>query len=153
MAHALPDVNSILAEATKIVYGDRRAAYGTPAENHGRTAALWSAYLGVPINARQVCMLNVLQKIGRDAHAPGRDNLVDIAGYAENAHLCEPLPPTPTPTPQAGLVPLVHPFDRRCAEHVHGWSCSLLEGHEGRHIAYRDHDVNNLSGELARWDR
>lgn len=84
------DVNtSILEEAARIVDGPRRADYGTPLENHGRTAALWSAYLGVPITPRQVCMLNVLQKVSRDAHAPKRDNLVDIAGYARNAELCE----------------------------------------------------------------
>lgn len=31
-------------------------------------------------------MLNILQKISRDANAPHGDNLVDIAGFAENAH-------------------------------------------------------------------
>lgn len=150
MAHALPAVNSILAEALKIVYGDRRASYGTPAENHSRTAALWSAYLGVPISPREVCLLNVLQKIGRDAHAPGRDNLVDIAGYAENAHLCEP----PPPTPQAELAPLVHPCEQRCMERVVNdrvWTCSLKKGHEGCHIAHERHDVNGI--ELARAER
>lgn len=80
-------MRSPLSEATAIVYAGRQH-YGTPRENHERTAALWSAYLGVPITARQVCICNVLQKVSRDAHQPGRDNLVDIAGYAENAHLC-----------------------------------------------------------------
>jgi hypothetical protein len=81
---------SILEEAAELVRGPRAAAYGTPAENHGRTAALWSAYLGTAISARDVCMLNVLQKLSRDRHSPGRDNLVDVAGYAENADRCEP---------------------------------------------------------------
>lgn len=85
-AHPEP-TPSILTEAYDVVHGPRRESYGTPAENHGRTAALWSAYLGVPITARQVCMLNMLQKVSRDAHRPGHDNLVDIAGYAENAFL------------------------------------------------------------------
>jgi hypothetical protein len=76
---------SILEEAAELVRGPRAAAYGTPAENHGRTAALWSAYLGTAVSARDVCMLNVLQKLSRDRHSPGRDNLVDVAGYAENA--------------------------------------------------------------------
>ena len=80
---------SICAEAHRIVHGARRESYGHPRDNHSRTAALWSAYLGVPITARQVCILNVLQKVSRDAHRPGRDHLVDIAGYAENAQLCE----------------------------------------------------------------
>lgn len=78
---------TVLAEAARVVDGPRRDDYGTPSENHGRTAAMWSAYLGVPITARQVCMLNILQKISRDAHAAKRDNLVDIAGYVRNAEL------------------------------------------------------------------
>jgi len=88
--------SSILSEAADIVGGSRQADYGTPLANHSRTAALWSAYLGIPVTARQVCMLNILQKVSRDVHAPKRDNLVDIAGYAENAHLCErgPLDPS-----------------------------------------------------------
>jgi len=84
----LPPVNpraskSVLLEAHAIVYGARQDRYGTPSDNHARTAALWSAYLGCPITARQVCVLNILQKVSRDAHTPGRDNAVDIAGYAE----------------------------------------------------------------------
>lgn len=80
-------MTDILAEAQSIVDGPRRDDYGPPAVNHARTAALWSAYLGVDISPRQVCMLNILQKVGRDAHAPKRDNLVDIAGWARNAEL------------------------------------------------------------------
>lgn len=94
MSHTESESNpcaSILDEAAAVVNGPRRSDYGTPLENHTRTAALWSAYLGVPITPRQVCILNVLQKASRDAHAPKRDNLVDIAGWAENAHQCEPL--------------------------------------------------------------
>ena len=81
---------SVLFEAEQLVHGPRRQSYGTPAENHGRTAAMWSAYLGVPITAQDVCMLNVLQKVSRFQHGRARDNLVDIAGYAENANLCGP---------------------------------------------------------------
>jgi hypothetical protein len=84
---------TILDEAAAIVDGPRRADYGTPAENHGRTAALWSAYLCVPITARQVCQLNILQKLSRDAHTAQRDNLVDIAGYARNAELLDDAKP------------------------------------------------------------
>lgn len=86
--HATPnEKKSVCQEAHGIVHGARRQDYGTPAENHERTARLWATYLGVPITARQVCILNVLQKVSRDVHAPKRDNLVDIAGYAENADL------------------------------------------------------------------
>jgi hypothetical protein len=80
---------SILAEAHAIVAGARNLSYGHPRDNHRRTAALWSAYLGVPISPRQVCMLNALQKISRDAHRAGRDNLVERAGGARNAELVD----------------------------------------------------------------
>lgn len=78
---------SILAAAHHAVHGDRRADYGSPADNHARTALLWSAYLGVTVSATDVCMLNILQKVSRQRHACKRDNLVDIAGYAANADL------------------------------------------------------------------
>lgn len=80
---------SILAEAGDAVHGDRRKDYGSPLENHDRTAKLWSSYLGVTVTAEDVCMLNILQKISRARHAMKRDNLVDIAGYAANVELIE----------------------------------------------------------------
>lgn len=86
---SFPNSDSVLAAADRAVRGPRRTTYGSPAENHARTAELYSTYLGVPITARQVCFLNILQKVSRDAHLAKRDNLVDIAGYAENADLVE----------------------------------------------------------------
>ena len=80
---------TVLDEAQRIVQGPRRAAYGTPQENHSRTAVLWSAYLharGCPaaFSAEDVCALNLLQKIAREIHEPGRDNRVDMLGYVLN---------------------------------------------------------------------
>ena len=77
----------ILKEAARVVDGPRQESYGHPLRNHARTAALWSAYLGVTITPRQVCMLNSLQKISRDANRAKRDNLVDLAGWARNAEM------------------------------------------------------------------
>lgn len=82
-----PPPDTILNEAARIVDGARNQDYGTPAANHGRTAELWSVYLGLEISPRQVCMMNILQKISRDAFRAKRDNLVDIAGYARNAEM------------------------------------------------------------------
>ena len=81
---------TVLEEAARVVDGPRREDYGHPAENHERTAAFWNAYLlgRSVVSARDVCMLNILQKISRERHAPKRDNLVDIAGYARNAEMC-----------------------------------------------------------------
>lgn len=92
-AHTIPPnaTETVLEEAQRIVLGARRDDYGTPLENHSRTAALWNAYIGSSIHvltARDVCMLNILQKVSRDRHCPKRDNLVDIAGFALNAAMC-----------------------------------------------------------------
>ena len=84
----------VLDEAKFIVAGKRQNDYGSPAENHGCTATMWSAYLyrrfGLEacITGRDVCLMNILQKVSRDANSPQHDNAVDIAGYAENAEAC-----------------------------------------------------------------
>ena len=89
---ALKDDN-IAVKAIEIVHGERNAHYGHPIDNHTATAALWQAFLRkrfgvlVVVTPRDVCMLNMLQKICRDAHEPKEDNLVDIAGYAMNAEI------------------------------------------------------------------
>lgn len=90
MANPFEGSSSILAEAQKIVEGARNEDYGTPHDTHSRTAALWNAYIskkGGKLNAFDVCMLNILQKVSRLAHKPTRDGLVDIAGYALNAEI------------------------------------------------------------------
>lgn len=81
----------VLEEAARLVRGRRRTDYGHPRDNHARTAALWSAYLGVPITPTQVCMLNLLQKISRSVHRTTRDTIVDIAGYTLNIAILEGL--------------------------------------------------------------
>jgi hypothetical protein len=75
---------TILDEAAEIVHGARNEDYGTPLDNHSRTAAFWSTYLGIPITAEQVCVLNILQKISRSMNLLTHDTMVDIAGYAAN---------------------------------------------------------------------
>lgn len=80
---------TILEEAQKLVHGNRQNDYGTPMKNHTDTAALFSAYLGIPITAEQVCYLNILQKISRSNKGYKRDTLVDIAGYACNLQMIQ----------------------------------------------------------------
>lgn len=89
---ALPD-ETILAEAARITSSDRNKSYGPPRDNHTRTAQLWNAYLsgkcGRPLNYRDVCWLNVLQKASRDVFCPKRDNIVDAAGFLRNIEMAE----------------------------------------------------------------
>lgn len=81
-----------LEQARKAVIGDRARDYGKPSINHARTAAMWSAYFDgqVKIDARDVCQLLILQKASRDRHLRKPDNVVDQAGYAQNAAWLQP---------------------------------------------------------------
>lgn len=88
---------NILAEADMLTSGDRNKSYGSPLDNHGCTAAMWSAYLSrrhgvsLTLSPEDVCFLNVLQKCSRAANSADvkRDTIVDIAGYARNAEMVQ----------------------------------------------------------------
>lgn len=88
---------TVLEEADRIVDGPRQDSYGHPADNHGCTAELWNAYIArrfdaapeAMLDAYDVCLLNILQKVSRLAHSRERDGLVDIAGFARNAEIVD----------------------------------------------------------------
>lgn len=91
----VPPRESILAEADKLVSGDRGAAYGHPFDDYTRTGAIWGALLWdwakvaagapqpvpVPPHLAVLCMIGVKQS--REVHGSKRDNRTDIAGYAK----------------------------------------------------------------------
>jgi hypothetical protein len=78
----------ILTEAHAAVYGERHASYGPPIDDFTCQAQMFSAYLsrtnGRPVEVQpdDIAALMVLVKVARQAHAPKRDNWVDMAGYA-----------------------------------------------------------------------
>lgn len=74
---------SVLLEAEAVVHGSRAADYGSPSVGFAKTAALWSAYLGVTISAKDCAAMFLLNKLSREKFRHKRDNLVDIPGYAE----------------------------------------------------------------------
>jgi hypothetical protein len=76
------DEQTILQEAEKLVDGDRREAYGHPFDDYSRTATLWSQVLGHAVTVEQAIMCMICVKLSRECNRHGRDNLVDIAGYA-----------------------------------------------------------------------
>ena len=92
-AYALTPIDeTVLEEAERLVSGDRNDCYGHPRVDFDCIAAMWSAYLWKlqqggwkPICGRDVAMLMILLKVAREAHAPKRDNIVDIAGYCRCA--------------------------------------------------------------------
>lgn len=83
------ELGNCLELALKLVRGDRGRDYGRPRDDYGRTAALWSAYLGVPVTAEQAAVCMILVKVSRLAHSPGHtDSIIDIAGYAAVVEDC-----------------------------------------------------------------
>lgn len=80
----------ILAAANKAVHAeDMDHDYGSPEDNFGTIAELWTAYLetiyGVcleKLKARDVAAMMILLKVARAATSAKSDHWVDIAGYA-----------------------------------------------------------------------
>lgn len=75
---------SILEEASRIIYGDREKTYGDPAQNLKLIANFWSSYIaGKPaLDIYDVCNMMCLLKLARRKTSPQhRDSLVDEVGY------------------------------------------------------------------------
>jgi hypothetical protein len=79
---------TILQEAQRLVHGDRGADYGHPIDDYARTGRMWGAILGIPdIDPRLCCLMMGAMKISRETNKHKRDNLTDLAGYAECADM------------------------------------------------------------------
>jgi hypothetical protein len=73
----------VLAEAEHIVGQDRNTSYGTPEQNFGRIAEMWSAYKGINFEPHDVAAMLILLKVARVFTSPSKvDHWIDIAGYA-----------------------------------------------------------------------
>lgn len=72
----------VLNEALTVINGERQDSYGNPEDSHSLIAALWGAYLGVTITAREAAEMMVLFKVARmRGQKPHMDNYRDAAGY------------------------------------------------------------------------
>ena len=79
---------TILQEAQRLAYGHRRADYGHPIDDYTRTGRMWGAILGIgDIDPRIACLMMAAMKISREVNKHKRDNLTDLAGYAECASM------------------------------------------------------------------
>lgn len=79
---------SALAEAQRLVHGDRGIDYGHPADDFTRTGRMWGAILGRDdIHPALVGLCMAAVKISREVNHPKRDNRVDLAGYAETVQM------------------------------------------------------------------
>ena len=78
---------SILTEAHGLVHGDRQRAYGHPAVDFSRTAALANVLLASKLSRdlgpEDVALFMVCVKLSRECHEHARDNLIDACGYLE----------------------------------------------------------------------
>ncbi len=77
-------MTSILEEAAA-VRRDRAARVDAPEGNFARIAAIWSVVFGHPVTTKQVALAMIGLKLARECYKPWRDNLVDLAGYADCA--------------------------------------------------------------------
>jgi len=73
--------NDALQAAANIINGTRADTYGDAAQSMHRIAALWSAYLGVEITAKDAAACLSLLKISRIKTGSKPDNWVDLIGY------------------------------------------------------------------------
>lgn len=85
---------SILAEAERLVGGERGEAYSHPEHDFGTTADYWTTYMHRRMDSghslfepADVAMMQILLKLSREGYKHGRDNLTDIAGYARCAQM------------------------------------------------------------------
>jgi Domain of unknown function (DUF6378) len=73
----------ICRRAIDLIAGDRAGQNGDALAVHTNIAVLWSAFLGIPIAARDVALMMVLLKVARSkTGAFNIDDYVDAAGYA-----------------------------------------------------------------------
>lgn len=75
----------ILKQASKIISGERRAAYGPTDESFRRIALVWNGILlpklKTELAPEEVALMMIGLKVMREANRPKDDNLVDIIGY------------------------------------------------------------------------
>ena len=72
----------ILAQADRLIHGDRNKNYGSPLTNHTRIAKLWSVWLETEITPAQAAMCLALVKVARLIETPDHlDSFIDGAAY------------------------------------------------------------------------
>ncbi len=76
-------IETVTAEADRLVSTDRGADYGHPLDDFCKTAALWSVVFGIHVTPEQVAKAMSLVKVSRELNKHKRDNLVDECGYVK----------------------------------------------------------------------
>ena len=74
---------SILSEAERIVNGERQADYSDPVANFKHISSIASAISKENLSPTTCAIVMIAVKLARENYKHKRDNLVDLAGYAE----------------------------------------------------------------------
>jgi len=75
------EIKNILKEANDIT-NDNTRGYEPPHVSFKKIADLAKVLTGKDLTARDICFVFIAVKLQREAHSHHRDNLVDLAGYA-----------------------------------------------------------------------
>jgi hypothetical protein len=79
----LPEKESILLQADKIVNGDRNEQYGDPNIAFEEYRTILKATFGIDLTSAQICKVLMAIKLGRMKYKYKEDSLVDLCGYTE----------------------------------------------------------------------
>ena len=78
-----PPREAILTTAASLITNDRQQVYGTPYQNFGRIAQLWSVILGRAISRAEVALCMDAVKTARLIQTPeDEDGWIDKCGYS-----------------------------------------------------------------------
>jgi hypothetical protein len=73
----------VLQTAERLVNNERNTQYDEPSADFARTAAMATAYFGIPVAMHDVAAFMAMLKLSRIRHNPDHvDNWIDLAGYA-----------------------------------------------------------------------
>ena len=83
--------DSVTAEASRLVHGNRQALYSHPSVDYTRTAEIFEALTGITLSVPEAVCFMLSVKLSRIGNALDheftadmvRDSLVDLAGYAD----------------------------------------------------------------------
>ncbi|MFZ9272071.1 MAG: DUF6378 domain-containing protein [Ilumatobacteraceae bacterium] len=76
-------MTTFFSECERLVNSNRQDDYGDPVENLERIASVVSSVLNKDISPREITLIMIAIKLCREGSGHKRDNLLDMACYAE----------------------------------------------------------------------
>lgn len=69
--------------AQELITGDRQESYDCPAENFARISNIYFSISGMRLQPKEIALLMVAVKLGRNRHSQDPDNIIDAIGYLD----------------------------------------------------------------------